>query len=544
MLICYGEDGSFNLPQEVVTDWEKQNNKYIINIEFNLMMSHLIRQIKEKMYTMRILLSIFVISKTQWLLVSEDLLDFSVSAANWYYKGSCDWNGGAQGGAGAVSKCNDNDIQYILAGNYNDRVYYSVLNLPPHYQIKVIVDAYFLDSQSSFQDVAYDVQGSSTGTYSLQYKDSTLLNYQVACKASWNNFEIQTFMLTFTHNDNSEIRFRVCATSFGSKNYGIRNLQIYVNPCHWSCLKCSSSNSASNCLACFTNPSTTLGSPSTCGSCLPNYAFIEYIDDTKSCVTECHYYRVPDSNKVCQFNENMLPFTTYFDTTTFSSTSPWVFVPDPINYNLVYSQKINSISCQTSKNYVGPFYYNEGFSVTLSIPYNISYIRFRATIIKFNDWADYSAVHVLLDNIEFGSVYTLGQVLTGRNADKLYSDSNCTNPTVGYYRLEIKLKSNITNPQISLYGSMDQVGSQSWGFRDVVMDVMKCQSSCSWCDFDLKCYACSTGFLYKNRCVPSCPVHSVQTTGVCTDFDEPVDYTKYLIKAFYDSSNTTDTNVL
>ncbi|CAD8156620.1 unnamed protein product [Paramecium pentaurelia] len=498
------------------------------------------------MFTTSIFLSLCLVTIAQWELLSEDLLGFSVSGAKWNYRGSCDWNSGSMGGGGAVGQCSDNDIQYILVGSYNDRTYYSVLNLPPHYQVKVIVDGYFLDSSgSNFYYISYDVQGSSTSTYSLQYKDNVLATYQVACRSSnWNNFEIQTFIMTFSHNDNSEVRFRVCGTNFGSsRNYGVRSLQIYVNKCHWSCLKCSSSNQANNCLACFTNPSTTLGSPSTCSSCPANQAFIEYIDDIKSCVIECNYYRVPDSNKVCQFDENMLPYTTYFVTSTFSSTSPWVFVPDPIYYNLVFSQKIGTIPCQTSKNYVGPFFYNEGFSVTLSIPYNISYIRFRATIVKLNNWADYSAVHVLLDNVEFASVYTLSQVLTGRNVDKLYSDSNCTSPSVGYYRLEAKLKSNITNPILLLQGSMDLSGSQLWGFRDVVMDIMKCQSSCSWCDFDLKCYACSTGFLYKNRCVPSCPTHSVQTTGVCTDFDQAVDNSKYLIKAFYDSSNTTDTDV-
>ncbi|CAD8157585.1 unnamed protein product [Paramecium pentaurelia] len=493
------------------------------------------------MQTIRILFTIFIVSWSQWELVSEDLMGFSVSSNKWNYRDSCDWDSGTIGGSGSVDQCSSqNIIQYIQVGSYKVRAYYSVLNLPPHYEVKVIVDGYFLDSTSSTTfTVKYEVQGSST-IYSLEYRDNKLQSYDKACRSSFNKFEIQTFIMTFDHNDNSEIRFRVCGTNFSSsRNYGVRSLQIYVNPCHWSCLKCSS-NSASNCLACFTNPSTTLGSPSTCSSCLPNKAFIEYIDDTKSCVTECHYYRVPDSNKVCQFNENMLPYITYFDTTTFSSTSPWVFVPDPINYNLVYSQKISLIPCETSKNYVGPFFSNEAFSVTLSIPYNISYIRFRATIVKLNDWADYSAVHVLLDNIEFASVYTISQVLTGRDADQLYSELICTPPTVGYFRLEAKLKSNITNPVLSLQGSMDQFGLQSWGFRDVVMDIMRCQSSCSWCDFDLKCYACSTGFLYKNRCVPSCPVHSVQTTGVCTDFDEPVDYTKYLIKEFYDSSNTTD----
>lgn len=78
--------------------------------------------------------------------MSEDLLDFSVTANNWNYKSSCDWNSGTMGGGTAVGQCSDNDIKYIYAGNFNVRTYYSVLNLPPHYEIKVIVDAYFLDS--------------------------------------------------------------------------------------------------------------------------------------------------------------------------------------------------------------------------------------------------------------------------------------------------------------------------------------------------------------------------------------------------------------
>ncbi|CAD8071491.1 unnamed protein product [Paramecium sonneborni] len=402
-----------------------------------------------------ILLSLCLFTLAQWQLVSEDLMGFSVSSSQWSFKNTCDWNGGSMGGGGSVDNCSRNHIYYILVGTYRIRAFYSAQNLPPHYQVKVIVDGYFLDSSNSrLYYIDYEVQG-STQIYELEYRDNILQSYQVVCNTGWDDFEIQTFIMTFNHNDNNEIKFRICADNYSSdRNYGTRSLQIYVNKCHWSCLKCNSDGPGS-CLACFTNPSATLGSATSCGICPDNYQFIEYIYDVKSCVTECHYYRVPDSNKVCQFNENMLPYTTYFDTATFTSTSPWVFVPDPINFNLLFSQKISTIDCQSSKNFVGPFQYNEGFSVTLSIPYNISYIRFRATIIKFNNWVDYSAVHVLLDNVEFASVYTLSQVLTGRNADKLYSDSNCTSPNVAYYRLEAKLKSNITNPILTLQGSME-----------------------------------------------------------------------------------------
>ncbi|CAD8090863.1 unnamed protein product [Paramecium sonneborni] len=489
--------------------------------------------------------------QAQWTLVSEDLLDFTVSTSKWIFRDSCDWDNNSL--SGSIEKCKDNDIRYILVGDSKNSATYTVLNLPPHYEVKVIVDGYFIRPPGSFVTISFNIQGSSSA-YSFNYKDDSLQNYDKACNDDWSKFEIQTYTMTFNHNDNDKLLFRVCGTSFpNGRNYGIRSLQIYINQCHWSCLKCSSNNLATNCLACFTDPSITLGSPTTCSDCPTNYSFIEYLDNTKSCVTECNFYRIPDSNKVCQFNEYMLPYKTYFDSTTFTSSSPWVFVPDPINFNLVNSQKISTIPCQSSKAYVGPFFYNEGFSVKLSIPYNISYIRFRATIIRFNNWADYSAVHILLDDVEFASVYTISQVLTGRNADKLYSDTNCTNPNpnVEYYRLETKLKSNITNPILILQGSMEykynniksSIGLQSWGFRDVVMDIMKCQESCDWCDFDQKCYSCSSGFLYKNKCVSDCPSFGIQTTRVCQDLDEVAANSKYIIKAFYDSSNTTDTDV-
>ncbi|CAD8105195.1 unnamed protein product [Paramecium sonneborni] len=495
---------------------------------------------KDQMAKILFLLSLCLVIRAQWELVSEDLLDFTVSTDKWKFRNSCDWNIIFE--SGQFQKCKENDIRYILVGKSRISAFYSVLNLPPHYEVKVIIDGYFIWPPGSTVTISYDIQGSSP-SQSFNYKDDNVQSYDKACNDDWSKFDIQTFTMKFNHNDNDEIKFRVCGTNFpDDRNYGIRGLQIYVNKCHWSCLKCSS-NLESTCLACFTNPSANLGSPSSCGNCPANYAFIEYLDNTKSCVTECNYYRIPDSNKVCQFNEYMLPYTTFFDTTTFASTSPWIFVPDPINFNLVYSEKINTIPCLSSKNYVGAFFYNEGFSIKLSIPYNISYIRFRATIIKLNNWVDYSAVHVLLDDIEFASVYTMSQVMTGRNADQLYSDTNCTNPNVGYYRLETKLKSNITNPILVLQGSMDQSGLQSWGFRDVVMDIMKCQESCDWCDFDQKCYSCSTGFLYKNKCVSNCPSYGIQTTRVCQDLDEIAANSKYIIKAFYDSSNTTDIDV-
>ena len=43
----------------------------------------------------------------------------------------------------------------------------------------------------------------------------------------------------------------------------------------------------------------------------------------------------------------------------------------------------------------------------MTLPYNISYIRFRTTILKFGNWNDNSAVHILLDSIEYASVYSI-----------------------------------------------------------------------------------------------------------------------------------------
>lgn len=63
--------------------------------------------------------------------------------------------------------------------------------------------------------------------------------------------------MTYAHSDNNEVRFRVCATNFDDdRSLGMRSLQIYVNKCHWSCLKCNS-DLIDGCLACFTNPSDT-----------------------------------------------------------------------------------------------------------------------------------------------------------------------------------------------------------------------------------------------------------------------------------------------
>lgn len=37
----------------------------------------------------------------------------------------------------------------------------------------------------------------------------------------------------------------------------------------------------------------------------------------------------------------MLPFSTYLDATTFTTASPWVFIPDPINFNIVNAERIS-----------------------------------------------------------------------------------------------------------------------------------------------------------------------------------------------------------
>lgn len=41
----------------------------------------------------------------------------------------------------------------------------------------------------------------------------------------------------------------------------------------------------------------------------------------------------------------MLPFVSNFVSNTFTSTSPWLFEPDPINFNLFFSEKIATIPC-------------------------------------------------------------------------------------------------------------------------------------------------------------------------------------------------------
>ncbi|CAD8159995.1 unnamed protein product [Paramecium octaurelia] len=482
---------------------------------------------------------------SQMTFVSEDLMNFSVSDSNWNYGTTCDWTYSTTV-ISQVGSCTPSSFQYSYVGQTNSRQMYTVTNMPPHFQVKIIVDGYFINSGNNMNTINYDCNVSTTATKTFQFKNNganSVKNYQNVCNASWANFQIQTYILTYVHNDNDTLQFRVCGTLNAGQTYGTRSLQIYVDRCHWSCLKCETSSASNKCKVCFNNPTVTLATAGTCGVCPTNYLYIEYLNSSKGCFTECQYYRVPDSNNVCQFNENMLPFTTYLDTTTFTTASPWVFVPDPINFNIVNVERISQIPCQTTKNYLGPFYSNEGYKLQLSLPYNLTYIRFRVTLLKFGTWTDYSTIRILLDSDEQASIYTISNAVLNRNGQVLLTDTNCTSPVVTYYRMEVKLRSNVVSPILWIQGNMDAAGSQSWGFRNVVLDIMKCQSTCSWCDYDLKCYACSTGVLYKNRCVPSCPPYSTLSSGKCTDFDEVVQNTRYIVKAFYDSTNTTDTDI-
>lgn len=90
-------------------------------------------------------------------------MNFSVSSNKWNFKDTCNWDSGSWGNSGSVEECDDNDIEYIKVGRGNRvRAYYSVQNLPPHYEVKVVVDAYFLDSDNNdYYQVKYEVQGST-----------------------------------------------------------------------------------------------------------------------------------------------------------------------------------------------------------------------------------------------------------------------------------------------------------------------------------------------------------------------------------------------
>lgn len=37
----------------------------------------------------------------------------------------------------------------------------------------------------------------------------------------------------------------------------------------------------------------------------------------------------------------MLPLATYLDTDTFTTASPFVFIPDPINFNIINVERIS-----------------------------------------------------------------------------------------------------------------------------------------------------------------------------------------------------------
>lgn len=84
-------------------------------------------------------------------------MDFSVTSSRWDFSNNCDWDQDERGGSDFLGDCDENDMSYFEVGSNKNRAYYEAKNLPPHSEVKIIIDGYLLDSTSDTYKIKYEV---------------------------------------------------------------------------------------------------------------------------------------------------------------------------------------------------------------------------------------------------------------------------------------------------------------------------------------------------------------------------------------------------
>lgn len=88
--------------------------------------------------------------------------------------------------------------------------------------------------------------------YRRNYEEDDLIqNSARICLSNWGDFEFYTIVSTIAVSNTNKFTIKICLRpETSSMEVGIRNLQIYVNTCHPTCLTCNGPLET-ECLSCF-----------------------------------------------------------------------------------------------------------------------------------------------------------------------------------------------------------------------------------------------------------------------------------------------------
>ncbi|CAD8109131.1 unnamed protein product [Paramecium sonneborni] len=467
-----------------------------------------------------------------WRLIDQSFLEIQIANNNWKLGERCSDNDNY---SISYSTCSVNQLQYIKL-NQNRQYLYKLFRFKI-FQARLIFDVFYDDadnSQDSDLEVSYysnQVSDNDIKLYQRRYKKSDLnQNSARICHSSWGDFESKTIVSTVVSSNTNKFTIKFC---FNPENedmvVGIKNVLIYVNTCHPTCLTCNGPTET-DCLSCFDIQSVQGGK---C-ICIPDQQFSEtYIGCLQECSRENSIARF---DKIC-VNDTRIKanFTLFQDAQIPLSNQryfPLIYQQDDFNQknsDLVY-ENCNGID------FIGKFQFNEGMIYQMSFENAVKFIRIRITFYMFNFY-ETSNIEILHNNQIQSKIIKYSSDFQVENSLKIFEKNQICNDN-SYTLLRVETTFQLFNPNpIILIKGQTQYINESWGFRNVTVDTGFCQENCLICSDFYTCTQCSTTYqLYKNKCVLTCPIHSSN----CIDYEDIVPYSRYIAKGFYDLNMTLD----
>ncbi|CAD8171155.1 unnamed protein product [Paramecium pentaurelia] len=467
-----------------------------------------------------ILLTSLNLIQAEWRLIDSSFSEISIVDNNWKMKNSC--SNGANGGYSVIRRtCSVNQLQYVRLQD-EQQYLYKTFNYKS-FQIQVIFDVFFdkANSNESQLKVYYRQDGSENtyDLYSREYdQDDVIQNSVYICKSSSSLFELQTvvstivtqnankFTLEFCYNPNFEVEDDIYV-----KEIGIRNLLVFVNTCHPNCLTCQGPNQT-DCLTCFDSQDTLEGR---C-YCISEQQFSEtFIGCRQECSRD---FSIARNDKICVNDNRIESKYSFFDDNDIPQSNdqrytPLIFLDDkfhPKNADLVYE------SCN-GKSFIGKMHFNEGMFYQMNLKNSES-----------------SKIEILHNNQLQSRIVKISSGFQFDNLIKIFQNEKNCDASYTLLRIEMIFKLSNSDPTILLQGQL-QKDTESWGFRNITIDTGFCQQNCKVCSDFSNCAECETTYyLYKNKCVLSCPPHSFN----CLDYDQIIPYSRYIAKGFYDLNMT------
>ncbi|CAD8162332.1 unnamed protein product [Paramecium pentaurelia] len=477
------------------------------------------------------LLLLICLVVANWRLIDQSFTEMQMISNNWKIKDGCS---DSDETSFNYQTCSENSLQYVKLDE--DRRYLYKSFSYKGYQAQVIFDVFYDEAdgdEDSYLKVSYDSNKDSESDqqlYRRDYEEDDLIqNSARICRSSWRDFEFYTIVSTIANSNTNKFTIKICfRPKTSDMEVGIKNLLIYVNTCHPTCLTCNGPQE-NQCLSCFNSQSVQGGK---C-ICILDQQFSEtYIGCRQECSRD---FSIARFDKICVNDNRILSKFTLFEDNDIPQSNqrylPLLFEQDefnPKNTDLIY-ENCNGIS------FIGKLQFNEGMLYQMNLENAIKFIRIRITFYLFN-FQDTSNIQIQYNGQIKSKIAKDSSGFQVENLVKIFEKNlNCAD---SYTLLRIETIFQITNPNPSLLikGSLQQE-SESWGLRNITVDTGFCQEKCLVCSDFSTCIQCDLTYkLFKNKCVQSCPIHSSN----CIDYEDIIPYSRYLAKGFYDLNMTID----